>query len=107
MSVKDSTVKIEMASEDPITDAYSIKTESGKHYTLSGIGHKLILRDGNREVGAIVRASRASGSVWRNGQCVGEYSRINCEYRVVPIENGFLLPDEALFIHPVAFLVKL
>jgi len=91
---------------DPVAQRYSLATSDGESYSLRDQGDELRLERQQKKVGAIVRGSRSSGSIWINGQCIGEYALADDNYRVIPIKNGFREPGEMVHIHPVDFLIE-
>jgi hypothetical protein len=91
---------------DPISGMCLLRTPEGKEYKVSGLGSKLLLQQGQKEIGTIVRTSVWSGSVWINGDCIGEYSRVSGEYIVTPIREGLLELDNMRHVHPIDFLVQ-
>lgn len=95
-----------IAAEDPITEECSLKTISGKRYRLFGSGQRILIREKDIEIGLVMRSSTWSGSLWKNGQCIGEYSLVNGKYKVVPMVNGFLEPEATQHAHPIDFLLQ-
>jgi len=96
-----------ISAADPISQTYFLEESPGKNYTLTGKGKKLFIECKNDEIGVIVRSSLWSGSIWRNGQCIGEYCLTNDRYRIVPLENGLLAPERIKMMHPVDYLIQL
>lgn len=106
MATKFSAIDGQITAADPLSGAYSVRIGRGKEFTVVGSGPELSLRVGSTVLGAIVRFSPCSGSVWAKGNCIGEYSLGNDGYEVVPIAKGFLEPTEVKRIHPVNFLIE-
>jgi hypothetical protein len=61
---------------------------------------------GRNALGTVRPATPASGSVWNNGDCIGEYYLEHGEYVVTPMRDGFRQPDEKVKSHPILFLLR-
>ena len=94
-----------IAAGDPLLGLYLLENSGGRGYRLCDVGDSLILRENGRVVGSVWKGSQTSGSVWRNGECIGEYSFNNGEYMVVPVVQGFLNRRGVLQTHPLEFLM--
>jgi len=96
-----------ISAADPISQTYFLEESTGKNYTLKGKGQKLFLEYEDKEIGVIIRSSLWSGSIWRSGQCIGEYCLLGDSYRIVPIENGLLSPEQTKMMNPVDYLIQM
>jgi len=97
----------QIVAADPVSGVWLFRTPAGKQYKVYGLGFKLLIEQGEREIGKIVRTSGWCGSVWRNGECIGEYSRVSGKYIVTPIREGLLELDNVRQIHPIDFLIQI
>lgn len=99
---------------DPITGKYSLKTKSGKEFSLEREKYRLVLFQQDKEVGSIVTSSNHSGLVWKGegstmahgAICIGEYDGRAGEYTVLPYENWQLALGKEKNIHPLDYLIE-
>ncbi len=92
---------------DILRDSFAFTVE-GRNFVVRRYGETTYVFDeeGKKILGTIRPGGSSGGSIWRDGDCVGEYYLVEREYYVVPIEDGFRQPEKKVKVHPVDFLVR-
>jgi hypothetical protein len=100
------TAAAHIVTGDVLDDTYEVDFASVRlSVRRSGQRVEFAVKDVPGRIGVVRFGGPASGALWINGECVGEYERDANEYVVTPITEGRRQIDSVVRVHPVDFLL--
>lgn len=94
-------------SGDILGDRYEVKI-GRQSFVVHRAGQRITfsLPQSQEPFGSIRFGSPSSGAIWIGNDLVGEFSKIDDDYAVIPVVNGRTRPNEIQKIDPVAYLIQ-